>query len=67
MRNGNVLKRMTGSQVSFREENGVPRLLLVLEEVNPKTIVGYDEFPGLANGDQLGGFLGADDFEDLRE
>lgn len=61
------MKRITGPQVGFGEENGVPRLLLILKEVYPKTIVGDNEFPRFANGDQLSGFLRSEDFEDLHE
>lgn len=53
--------------MSFSEENGIPRVLLILKEKNPEAIVGNDEFPALTNRAELGGFLGAEELEDLDE
>lgn len=51
--------------MSFSEENGIPRLLLILKEINPEAIIGNDEFPEPTNRAELGGFFGAEEFEDL--
>lgn len=56
---------MTGSEVSFGEENGIPRLLLILKKVNPQPIVRHDEFPRLTNRAQLSRLLWAEEFQYL--
>lgn len=53
--------------MSFGEEDRIPRILLILKEVNPQAIIGDDEFPGLTDGGELGCLLGAEELDDNDE
>lgn len=52
-----LLKWGTGSQIGFSEDNGVERFLLILEEENPKPIIGNKGLPKLADDAHLSSFF----------
>ena len=65
---GYELERITGSQVQLGEENRVPGVVVViLEKVNPKAIIGDQQSPGSANATQLDGVLGPHQLDNLHQ
>jgi hypothetical protein len=63
----NSHKRIRGSQTCLGEENGVPRVLLVLEEENPEAIIGGKRIPRLAHQAQLHSLLGPQESQYLHQ
>lgn len=53
--------------MSLGEENRVPRLRLVLQEINPQPIIRHQKLPRLAHRSQLRRLPGAKDSENLHE
>lgn len=53
--------------MSFGEENGVPRLRLILKEINPEPIIRHQKFPGFAHRSESRRLARTENSENLHE